>query len=143
MAVVVQYRYSEAIHPLHAVLLSGATALFLVALLNDVAYANTYEIQWSNFASWLIVGGLILSGIALIFAVVDLCRANRRVPGIGVYFLLLLATWVVAFFSALMHAHDAWAMMPGGLILSAITTVLACLATWLGFRTPRFVGRAP
>lgn len=143
MAVVVQYRYSEAIHPLHAVFLSGAASLFLGALLSDLAYAKSYEIQWSNFASWLIVGGLIFAAIALIFAVVDLCRASRRAPGIGLYFLLLLATWVVGFFSALMHARDAWAMMPGGLILSAITTVLACLATWLGFRTPRFVGRAP
>ena len=143
MAVVVQYRYSEAIHPLHAVLLSGAASLFLVALLNDVAYANTYEIQWSNFASWLIVAGLVFSGIALVFALVDLCRASRRAPGIGVYFLLLLATFVAGFFNALMHARDAWAMMPGGLILSVITTVLAFLATWLGFRTPRFVGREP
>ena len=143
MAVVVQYRYSEAIHPLHAVLLSGAVSLFLGALLSDVAYANTYEIQWSNFASWLVVGGLIFAGIALVFAIVDLCRANRRAPGIGMYFLLLLATWVAAFFNALIHARDAWAMMPGGLILSAITLALACLATWLGFRTPRFVGRAP
>lgn len=143
MAAVVQHRYSEAIHPLHAVLLSGATTLFLVALLNDVAYANTYEIQWSNFASWLIVAGLIFSGIALVFSIADLCRVKRRAPGIGLYFVLLLATWVVGFFNALMHARDAWAMMPGGLILSVVTTLLACLATWLGFRTPRFVGREP
>ena len=141
MAVVVQYRYSEAIHPFHAVLVSGALALFLGALLSDIAYANTYEIQWSNFASWLIVGGLVFAGIALVFALVDLARASRRAPGIGIYFLLLLATWVAGFFNALMHARDAWAMMPGGLILSVITTLLVCLTTWLGFRTPRFVGR--
>ena len=143
MAVVVQHRYSEAIHPLHAVLLAGTIPLFLGALLNDWAYANTYEIQWSNFASWLIVGGLVFSGIALVCAIVDLCRAHHRAPGIGLYFLLLLATWVAGFLNALMHARDAWAMMPGGLILSVITTLLACLATWLGFRTPRFVRRAP
>lgn len=141
MAVVVQYRYSEAIHPLHAVLLAGTIPLFLGALLNDLAYSRTFEIQWSNFASWLIVGGLIFAGLALIFALVDVCRARHRAPGIGAYFVLLLATWVVGFFSALMHARDAWAMMPGGLILSAVTTLLACLATWLGFRTPRFAGR--
>lgn len=141
MAVVVQYRYSEAIHPLHAVLVSGALALFLGALLSDIAYANTYEIQWSNFASWLIVGGLVFAGIALVFAIFDLARAHRRVPGIGVYFVLLLATWVAGFLDALMHARDAWAMMPGGLILSIATTLLACLTTWMGFRTPRFVGR--
>jgi len=142
MAVVVRPRYSEAIHPLHAVLLAGTIPLFLGALLNDMAYARSFEIQWSNFASWLIVGGLIFAGLALVCAITDLCRAHRRVPGIGGYFVLLLATWVAGFFNALMHARDAWAMMPGGLILSAITTVLAILATWLGFRTPRIVRSA-
>lgn len=142
MAVVIQYRYSEAIHPLHAVLVSGALALFIGSLLSDIAYAKTYEIQWSNFASWLIVGGLVFAGVALVFALVDLLRAHRRVPGIGIYFLLLLGTWVAAFINALYHARDAWAMMPGGLILSVVTTLLACLTTWVGFRTPQFVGRA-
>ncbi len=142
MAVIVQYRYSEAIHPLHAVLLSGSFALFLGALLSDIAYAKTFHIQWSNFASWLIVGGLIFSGVALVFAIADLCRAHRRVPGIAAYTILLAATWLVGLFNALMHARDAWAMMPGGLILSTIGTLLAALATWVGFRTPHFVGSA-
>ena len=137
MAIVVQHRYSQAIHPLHAVLLAGTIPLFLGALLNDAAYAQTFEIQWSNFASWLIVGGLIFATLALIFAIVDLCRAHRRAPGFGLYFALLLAVWIIGFLNALMHTRDAWAMMPGGLIMSAITTVLACLATWQAFRTPR------
>ncbi|HLU78699.1 MAG TPA: DUF2231 domain-containing protein [Burkholderiaceae bacterium] len=139
MAVIVHTRYSEAIHPLHAVLLSGAFTLFLSALMSDIAYAKTFHIQWSNFASWLIVGGLLFASLALVFALVDLCRAQRRVPGIAAYFVLLLATWLVGFFNALMHARDAWAMMPGGLILSIVGTLLAALTTWLGFRTPHFV----
>lgn len=142
MAVVVQYRYSEAIHPLHAVLLAGTVPLFLGALFSDLAYFQSYQIQWANFSSWLIVGGLFFAGFALIFAIVDLCRASRRAPGIGLYALVLLATWIAGFLNALMHARDAWATMPGGLILSVITTLLACAATWLGFRTPRFVGRS-
>ena len=52
------------IHPLHAALLAGTVPLFLGALLSDIAYARTYEIQWANFASWLIVGGLV-SGEAI------------------------------------------------------------------------------
>ncbi len=142
MAVIVQYRYSEAIHPLHAVLLSGSFALYLGALLSDIAYAKTFHIQWSNFASWLIVGGLIFSSIALVFAIADLCRAHRRVSGVAAYVVLLVASWAVGLFNALMHARDAWAMMPGGLILSIAGTILIALATWLGFRTPHFVGSA-
>ena len=44
--------------------------------------------------------------------------------------MLWLATWIVGFFNALMHARDAWASMPGGLVLSVITFVLACVATF-------------
>jgi uncharacterized membrane protein len=136
MVVTVETRYSEAIHPLHAVLLAGSVPLFLGAALSDAAYASTYEIQWSNFASWLIAGGLVLAGIALLFAIVDLCRANRRARGIVVYAVVLLVTWVVGFSNALMHARDAWASMPTGLVLSVIVTVLAGVATWFGFCTP-------
>lgn len=129
--------YARAIHPFHAVLLAGSTVLFLGAALNDVAYAATYEIQWNNFASWLIVGGLVFSGLALLFTVVDLCRAKRRANGIFAYAAVLLATWVVAFFNALMHARDAWASMPTGLVLSVIVVMLACTATWFGFNNAR------
>ena len=138
MAVTIESRYSRSIHPLHAVLLAGTVPLFLCATLSDAGYASTYEIQWSNFASWLVVGGLVFGGIALIFAIADLSRPARRAPGIGVYVALLLATWVVGFLNALMHARDAWGSMPGGLVLSVIGTVLACVATWFGFATPRF-----
>lgn len=138
MAVTFESRYSRSIHPLHAVLLAGTVSLFLCAALSDAGYASTYEIQWSNFASWLIVGGLIFGGIALLFAITDLSRPARRAPGIGLYVALLLATWVVGFFNSLMHARDAWGSMPGALLLSVIGSVLALLATWFGFATPRF-----
>ena len=57
-----------------------------------------------------------------------------------VYLLLVAAAWVVQVFNALMHARDAWAGMPGGLILSVIGTVFALAAVWLGFRAPRTGG---
>ena len=133
MATLAFGRYSQAIHPLHAVLLAGCLVLFLGATLSDVAYARTAEIQWTNFASWLIAGGLVLAGAALLFMLVDLVRANRRAPGIGGYAIVLLATWLVGFFNALVHARDAWAGMPMGLVLSVIATVLAAIATWQGF----------
>ena len=138
MAVTIESRYSRSIHPLHAILLAGTVPLFLCAALSDAEYASTYEIQWSNFASWLIVGGLVFGGIALVFAITDLSRPARRASGITFYVAVLVATWVIGFFNALMHARDAWGSMPGGLILSVIGTVLACVATWFGFATPRF-----
>jgi len=140
MAVIIERRYSEAIHPLHALLLAGTIPLFLGAALSDAAYAATFEIQWSNFASWLIVGGLMFGGVALIFAIIDLCRAHRRARGVLLYTAILLVAWLLGFFNALMHAQDAWASMPTGLILSVIVAVLVCVAAWLGFCTPQTGG---
>lgn len=136
----VRYHH-RAINPFHAAFLAGMLPLFLGALLSDIAYAQTYHIQWQNFASWLIAGGLVFCGIALVFAVVGLFRGWRDGRGI-LYVLLVLATFVVGFFNALAHAKDAWAMMPEGLVLSAIVLVLALLATWLGFATWRTGGDA-
>ncbi len=133
-------RYSQTVYPLHAVFLAGTVPLFMGAALSDAAYASSYNIQWNNFASWLIVGGLVFASIALVFAIVDLCRAHRRAPGVVLYAVILLATWMIGFFNALMHARDAWASMPTGLILSIIVTVLAIAATWFGFCTPRIGG---
>ncbi|MDS1142313.1 DUF2231 domain-containing protein [Pusillimonas sp. SM2304] len=141
MAVMIERRYSEVIHPLHALLLAGTIPLFLGAALSDAAYAATYEIQWNNFASWLTAGGLVFGAAALVFAIIDLCRAHRRARGAAIYAGLLLLMWVLGFFNALIHARDAWAGMPAGLNLSVIVTVLACAVAWFGFCTPHMGGR--
>jgi uncharacterized membrane protein len=126
--------------PLHAVLLAGTVPLFLGALLSDIAYYKTYQIQWSNFASWLIAGGLLFCGLALLFALVNLIRAERKAGRPVVYFLLLLVTWVLGLINAFEHAKDAWAIMPQGLVLSVVVTLLACAAAWVGLTNLRSGG---
>ena len=120
-----------AVHPLHAFFTAGMVPLFLGALITDWTYANSYHIQWSNFSSWLIVGGMVLCGIVLVLSIVDLVRhrAGRSV----LYFLVVLATFVLGFINALVHGQDAWAIMPEAPILSLIVFVLAALAAWLAF----------
>ncbi len=129
-------------HPLHSMLLAGSVPLFLGALLSDVAYFRSYQIQWSNFASWLIAGGLVFCGLAILFAVVNLIKARHRTGRPLIYLLLLVATWVIGFVNALQHAKDAWAVMPAGLVLSVIVTLLACAAAWIGLSNLRDGGEA-
>ena len=123
--------------PLHGTLLAGTVPLFLGALLSDIAYGQTYQIQWANFASWLIAGALVFCGFALLFALVNLVRAEHKGGRPVAYFLLLLGTWVLGLVNAFQHAKDAYAMMPAGLVLSAIVTVLAIVATWIGLTNLR------
>lgn len=120
-----------ALHPLHAVLSAFAVPLFLGALLSDIGYAQSHQVQWINFASWLIAGGLLFAGVALLWAALAMLRARGARPTL--YFLLLLATWGLGFLNALTHAKDAWATMPGGLILSALVALLAIVANAIGY----------
>ncbi|QJI36656.1 DUF2231 domain-containing protein [Pseudomonas sp. ADAK13] len=126
--------------PLHATLLAGTVPLFFGALLSDIAYYQTYQIQWSNFAAWLIAGGLVFCGLAWLFALVNLLRADRKAGRPTLYFLLLLITWGLGLVNAFEHAKDAWAVMPSGLGLSAIVTLLACVTTWVGLTNLRSGG---
>jgi uncharacterized membrane protein len=119
------------------VLLAGMLPLFLGALFSDIAYAQSYQNQWKNFASWLIPGALVFGGFALLWAIIDLLRADRRGEPAVPYALVLLTTWVLGFVNAFIHAKDAWASMPAGLILSIIVAALAMAAIWLGFSTLR------
>ena len=126
--------YVRPLHPLHAVLLAFPFSLFLGALLSDLAYWNTFQIQWANFSSWLIAGGLLGGGFALLWALVDLIRFRRAgSPRALIYFVLLLVMFVLGFVNALVHAKDAWATMPESLYLSAVTTLLALAAAWIGY----------
>lgn len=130
----------QPLHPLHAVLLAGTVPVFVGALASDVAYSLTFEIQWKNFASWSIVWGLLLGGLALAWALLDLQRTDLRRPRGILHTILLAAAWVLALINALVHAGDAWASMPAGLVLSVIIGLLAMSATWLRF-TPHVAGR--
>lgn len=133
------HAYPTMLSPLHATLLCGQVPLFLGALLADIAYYRSYQIQWSNFASWLIAGALVFTGLALLFALVGLLRERSSSRPLT-YFLLLLVTWVLGFINALEHAKDAWAAMPMGLALSVIVTLLAVAATWVAMAQPRTGG---
>lgn len=128
------------VRPLHAFLLAGTVPLFLGAMLSDIAYARSYQIQWNNFASWLLAGGLVVAGFALLCAVIDLFRSHYRGGRVGSYTAVLAITWIIGFINALVHAMDAWAIMPAALVLSVMVVVLAAVASWLGFRGLRVGG---
>jgi len=119
------------LHPLHAILLAFPFPLFLGALLSDLAYGATFEVQWINFSSWLIAGGLFVGGFAVLWALINLFRSGTARAIL--YFIVLLAMWVLGFVNALIHAKDAWATMPAGLYLSAVVALLALVAAWTGY----------
>lgn len=118
-------------HPLHPALLPIPILCFVGALITDLAYINSAEMMWLDFSSWLLLAGLIGGGIAGVLLIVELVRApDRRV--LLLHFVFLLAAWVVEVFNSFIHARDGWtAVVPTGLSLSIVATMLGLFAGWL------------
>ncbi len=122
-------------HPIHGLLAAYPIACFTGAFLTDIAYAQTYNMQWANFSIWLITAGLVMGVAAAVVGIVDFVasrgvRAHR--PGwfhsVGNALVLLLSLW-----NAFVHSRDAYAsVMPTGIILSGIVAVLVLVTAWIG-----------
>ena len=124
-----------------AFLVAAMVPLFIAALIADYAYWTSFQVEWSNFASWLVAGGLVFGAAALVFAASDVSLDGGKGKSL-VYSLLLLLTWLLGFINAFVHARDAWAVMPSGLVLSLVVALLACVTAFVGFaHLPG--GRAP
>ncbi|PNU02278.1 DUF2231 domain-containing protein [Novosphingobium guangzhouense] len=124
-----------ALHPLHGILLAFPVALFPGALAADATYLNSSEMQWSNFAAWLIAGALVFTGLSLAWALV---RAVMRYTGSRGLAIILGALFVVGLINAFQHSHDGWSSVgTTGLALSVISTVLALAAGWIGYSVPK------
>ncbi len=122
------------LNPLHAMLLAFPMTLFVSAVICDIAFLNTAQIQWSNFSAWLIAGGLIFGGLAVVWAIAATVVSPRR-KGPGAYLLMLGAMWLIGLINAFLHARDAWySVTATGLVLSIVTAFLALAAAWTGYR---------
>lgn len=118
-------------NPLHGLLLSFPVALFPAALVTDIAYLRTEQIQWTNFSAWLIAGAMVFTGLVLAWAVVSLViglRGGDRLRRM-VYAGLLAGLFVVGLINAFQHSRDGWSSVGTfGLLLSIISAILALAA---------------
>ena len=119
------------LHPVHALLLAFPIALFVSALVADIAYVRTAEVQWTNFAAWLNAGAVLLGGFALLWAIIDAYRlrsGSGHVPAF-LYALLLAVMWTAGLLNAFQHSRDGWSSVgPLGLFLSSISALSALAA---------------
>jgi len=142
------------LHPLHALLLAFPIALFSSALASDITYLNSAEIQWTNFSQWLLAGGCLMGGFALLWAIVLAVTArgverdgierggverSRSGRGRAVLYLVLLAVmWIAGLVNSFQHSRDGWSSVETtGLVLSIISTLAALAAGWVGYSSLR------
>ena len=121
---------------LRGLLLSFPIALFTIAVLTDITYLRTAEVQWTNFSAWLITGALVFGGLAAAWALVSLVlrfRSGQRTSRL-VFFGLLAVMWVLGLVNAFKHSQDAWSSVGAfGLVLSILCSLLAMAAGVMAF----------
>lgn len=123
-------------NPLHAILLAFPVALYPSALLSDITYLNSAEVQWTNMSSWLIAGADVFAGIVLAWALLGLFFGRaRHAKGCGTLYLIVVAAMFVAgVINAFQHARDGWHSVGTlGLVLSIACTLLAFVAAFIAY----------
>jgi uncharacterized membrane protein len=122
-------------HPIHATLAQFPIVCFTLTLFTDIAYWRTSYLMWQYFSEWLLLAGLVFGGLAVLAGIVDLLfrrsrRSRRRAWPHIVGSVLVL---ILALVNSLVHAGDGWtAVVPYGLILSAVTVAVMVVSDWLG-----------
>ncbi|MGE7138473.1 DUF2231 domain-containing protein [Luteibacter sp. NPDC031894] len=102
---------------------------FVAALIFDVIYAKTGTILWAKGAAWLIVFGLLLAIIPRLVNLTQVWITSRRISNSAdhVDFWLNVVAIVAALLNAFVHSRDAYAIMPAGVWLSAVTVLLIAI----------------
>lgn len=124
------------VNAVHGILLAFPIALFTSAMISDIAYLQTAEMQWTNFSAWLIAGALVFGGVVLAWSLIRLVLAfrspsrKRRL----LYTVVVAIMWVLGLVNAFKHSQDAWSSVGAfGMGLSVICTLLALVAGALAF----------
>lgn len=126
---------SIAAHPIHPMLVAFPLACFSGALISDIAYWRTAQIQWSNFSAWLIAAGLLLGAVAAVAGLIGFAahRANRAQRPAWPQVLGYVVALVLACFNMFVHSRDGWtSVVPTGLTLSALVVLILVASAWLG-----------
>jgi uncharacterized membrane protein len=123
-------------NPLHPLLASIPSACFVGALITDVAYWRTANMQWANFSAWLLAAGLFVCVFAIIVGLIDFF-SDRRIRALGAVWAYALGNAVVVvleIFNSFIHSRDAYtSVVPIGLILSAASVLILLLTGWMGW----------
>jgi uncharacterized membrane protein len=121
------------VKPIHRILAPFPVAYFAAALATDLAYWRTAEVMWERFSIWLIAGGLVMSALVALAAVIDLIFVRQRPAwfrAIG-----YLAAVLLSLLNVFVHSRDGYtAVVPAGVTLSlivvAILLVYSVAAGW-------------
>jgi len=122
-------------HPLHPALIPFPIGFLVGALATDVAFASTRDAFWARVSLWLLGAGVITGLAAAVLGLIDFVaiRKVRSLAAGWVHFLGNVAAVGLAVANWLMRTGDIEKrLLPWGVTLSALTTVILIVTGWLG-----------
>lgn len=115
---------------------------FTAAWIFDILYLKSFQIMWTDAASWLIAIGLVLAIVPRLINLVQVWFTQRPLAtaAVKIHFWLWLLAIVLTIFNAFVHSRDAYAVVPLGVILSTAVVALLLIANvQLALRTRKGV----
>ncbi len=122
-------------HPVHPMLIPFPISFLVGALVTDLVYWSTGSSFWAQASFWLIGAGLATGLLAAIFGLTDFLTIKRvREHTAGwIHFLGNATVLVIALVNLwLRWADPAAAIVPWGVVLSAIIGLILIVTGWYG-----------
>jgi len=117
----------------HPLLIASAATLLIATFVTDLLYWRTLLPQWETFSIWSLTGGLILAGLSGLALLVDVKLQRLRAIDWRRFAALTVAA-LLSLLNAFIHSRDSYtAVVPEGLWLSTIVTVLLLVIGWRGW----------
>jgi uncharacterized membrane protein len=134
------HRSTGPLDALHALLGAMPVAYFLLAFLIDITYVRTAYFIWPFFSIWLITAGLVAGGLAVLLGLIEWLVRRREISrqGLRWHGIVTIVALILGLFNAFIHSRDGWtSVVPEGIILSGLTTLLMIIAAFLGASSRR------
>ena len=123
-------------HPIHPMLIPFPIAFFVATFVCDLVFWNSGNPSWFDATLWLLGAGLIMAALAAVAGLTDvlgdvkirtLSTAWWHAGGNVLAVLIELYNWYTR------YEHGSAAVLPTGLILSAVVVAILLFTGWKGW----------
>jgi len=123
-------------HPIHPMLIPFPIAFFVGTLAVDIAYSQTSDPFWATAGRWLLIAGLAMAALAAFAGLTDFL-GDRLIRALSAAWHHMIGNVT----AVLLEAFNLWQrlrhgdafVLPTGLILSAVVTLLLLYNGWRGW----------
>lgn len=123
-------------HPIHPMLVAFPIAFFVGAFAADIAYWQTGDAFFARGAVWLIGAGLVMAALAALAGLTDFLgsKAIRALRPAWLHMVGNVLAVMLEAINLLVRQRDpAAAVVPTGIGLSLLVTLLLLFTGWMGW----------